>query len=181
MRLPVLRRGVIFAALVLIASSAATQSLADVARKEEKRRNGARTSSKILTNADLAADPRALEPITESATPAPPPPVATAATLTPPPAPGNASVAGATPAAPRTEELDEQLWRRRAAEYRARLAKAQQDVKSLSAAAHKDPREQARAEALLEKAQVTLNRTEDALRLFEMQADVARVPKNWIQ
>lgn len=183
-RLPIVLPIATLAALALLASSASAQSLGDVARKEEARRAAVKATAKakVLTNADLAADPRAGEPppLATVAAPAPPPTTAVAA---PAGAPGNASagvvMAAAAPEAKPKE--DETYWRRRAAEHRARIEKAQKGVDALAGAAHEDPREQARVAALVKKAQDELTRANDALRLLVMQADIAGVPAAWVK
>lgn len=184
MSLPVIARTVIVGALVVIASSASAQSLGDVARQEEARRAAVKAAAraKVLTNADLAADPRAgaPAPLATVAVPASPPAAAVAA---PAGAPGNDSAGGVmAAAAPETKpKEDEALWRRRAAEHRDRLAKAQQRVNSLAGAPAQDPREQARMAELLKKAQDELRRADEAQRLLVMQADVAGIPPAWIK
>lgn len=179
----------IVAALALLASSASAQSLADVARQEEARRAAVKAAAKakVLTNASLAADPRAAgmasEPSAAMAAPAPQP--AAAAVAAPASAnPGNASagaVAAAAPPATKPKE-DEAAWRKRAADLRARVDNAQQAVDRFTTGTPaEDPREQARVEASKKKAQDTLTRAEDALRLLIMQADVAGVPADWVK
>ncbi|MDO8681246.1 MAG: hypothetical protein Q7R30_22230 [Acidobacteriota bacterium] len=66
MSLPVIARTVIVGALVVIASSASAQSLGDVARQEEARRAAVKAAAraKVLTNADLAADPTTAADVT---------------------------------------------------------------------------------------------------------------------
>lgn len=188
MSLPVIARTVMVGALVVIASSASAQSLADVARQEEARRAAVKAAAraKVLTNADLAADPRAdgvaAAPSAASAALAPAPAAAASA-----PAganPGNVSAGAVVAAAPpdAKPKEDEASWRRRAADLRARVEKAQKAVDVFATGTPaEDPREQARVDALRKRAQDTLTRAEDALRLLIMQADVAGVPPAWVQ
>ena len=168
MRLAIVSRIATVAALALLASSASAQSLADVARQEEARRAAVKAAAKakVLTNASLAADPRAAgmasEPSAAMAAPAPQP-------------------AAAAPPATKPKE-DEAAWRKRAADLRARVDNAQQAVDRFTTGTPaEDPREQARVEASKKKAQDTLTRAEDALRLLIMQADVAGVPPDWVK
>jgi len=166
----------VIAAFVASASSSSAQSLADVAKKEEARRGSVQKSSKTLTNADLVADPIGTKPTAVSVDVAPAP--------APAPAPANASAPAApetTPASLTKPALDEVYWRNKAADLRAKLATAKREVESLSSANHADPREQARTATLLKQRQAVLKRAEDAYSLFGMQADVAGVPKAWIE
>lgn len=185
MSLPVIARIVIVGALVVIASSATAQSLGDVARQEEARRAAVKAAAraKVLTNADLAADPNtgATAPASAVAVPAPP----AASVVAPASAsPGNASVAAVTAAAPADTKPkeDEASWRRRAADLRARVEKAQKMVDGFAGGtAAEDPREQARVETLIKRAQNELTRAGDALRRLMMQADAAGVPPAWVR
>ncbi len=159
---------VILTVAVLSASSSAAQSLGELAKIEQTRRSSVRTATKALTNADLAADPNKADP-------------SVSAEVLPLPSSAPAQAAPTTPAAPSTPKLDETAWRRKAAELRANIARAEQFVESFSDVTHADPREQARTGNLKKKRQAALVRAEDAYRLFQMQADVARIPKEWIQ
>lgn len=190
MSLPVIARIVIVGALVVIASSASAQSLGDVARQEEARRAAVKAAAraKVLTNADLAADPNtgATAPASAVAVPAPP----AASVVAPASAsPGNASAAAvtaagvtaATPADTKPKE-DEASWRRRAADLRARVEKAQKAVDGFTGGTSaEDPREQARVETLMKRAQNELTRAGDAFRRLMMQADAAGVPPEWVR
>lgn len=178
----------ILSALALTASLASAQSLADVARQEEARRAAVKAAAKakVLTNASLAADPRAAgavpAPPAASTAPAPPPAAAVAAPASA--TPGNASAGAVATAAPpdAKPKEDEAAWRRRTADLRARVEKAQQAVDVFTnGTPGEDPREQARFEASRKKAQEALTRAEDALRLLMMQADVAGVPPAWVR
>lgn len=164
----------LLAALVLIATPVAAQSLADVARSEDARRGAVRATSKTYTNADLRPDPTTPQPDPAAATPAVP------GDANAPAATEGQAAAGAPPE-PVEEKLDEKFWRSRAASIRARIQKAQQGVESLSGATHQDPREQAKVETLLKRAQGILERAESAQREFEVSAAAAKVPKDWIQ
>lgn len=184
MSLPVIVRTVIVGALVVIASSASAQSLGDVARQEEARRAAVKAAAraKVLTNADLAADPNTGATAPESAVAVPAPPAASA--VAPASASsGNASVAvtAATPADTKPKE-DEASWRRRAADLRARVEKAQKTLDGFTnGTPAEDPREQARVETLMKRAQNELTRAGDTFRRLMMQADAAGVPPEWVR
>lgn len=169
---------VAIAALVVTASSAAAQSLADVARREEQRRAAIRTPARTISNAGLTRDsfvPPAPVSVQPSAT--------TSSTDTPPTAPANAGAvaAVAAPAPDAKPKEDETYWRWRAGEYRARAAKAQTAVDGFAGVPQDDPREQARIAPRLKAAQEALKRANDQLRLLETQADVAGIPMDWIK
>jgi len=153
------------------ASHAAAQSLAEVARQEEARRRTARPAARTYTNASLPPDsyPAA------AAAPAAPTSVAASAPAS------TSEVATASRSGPAREAPSEPMWRQRAVEYRARTEAARKQLESLTGAEHQDPREQAMLEALRQRRQTALSLAEDAQRLFEMQADAARIPRAWIQ
>ena len=166
-----------FVLAVAMASATSTifaQSLADIARQEEARRDSIRKPSKTFTNSSLSADPdqrsaAARTIVPPSTTPLPAPP-------------GNVSPAVEAPTAVKAETaLDEKQWRSQATALRARLTVARKAVEAMAGASHPDQREQALLEAHRARLQVVLTRAEEAQRLFEMQADAAKVPKAWIQ
>ena len=164
---------VAIAALAVNASPASAQSLGDVAKREELRRTAVPKPSKTYSNAELKAD------IT-----APPAPVdaqpSDAPSLTNTPSGASAAVEPPAPVAKPKE--DEAAWRWRAGEIRDRLAKAQKRADAFTGATPAaDPREQARTDVLIKRAQDELRLAVDAQRLFEMQADVAGVPVAWIK
>ncbi len=154
--------------LVATALPAYPQSLAEVARKEEARRAQVRVKSRVFTNSSLSPAPES------PAAPAPPAPPTSAMPVTP----GNSSTATVAP--PVVAPLDEREWRSRAASLRAQLDVATKELAALAGAAHDDPKEQALLESIRRRRQAALTRAEDALRLFEIQADAAKVPKAWI-
>lgn len=185
---PVIARIVIVGALVVIASSASAQSLGDVARQEEARRAAVKAAAraKVLTNASLTADPNAGATAPVVAVPAP-----TGASVVAPASAttANASVAAvtagavtaATPVDAKPKE-DEATWRRRAADLRARVEKAQKAVDNFTnGTPAEDPREQARIETLMKRAQGELTRAGDAFRRLMTQADAAGVPFEWVR
>lgn len=183
MSLPVIARIVIVGALAVLASSASAQSLGDVARQEEARRAAVKAAAraKVLTNASLTADPNAGATAPVVAVPASPAAsvVAPASATT-----ANASVAAvtaATPADAKPKE-DQASWRRRAADLRARVEKAQKAVDSFTnGTPAEDPRERARGEVVMKRAQNELTRAGDALSRLMTQADAAGVPFEWVR
>lgn len=175
----------ILAALVLMASSVSAQSLGDVARQEEARRSAVKAASKakVLTNADLSADPTAVDPVAAPSAEAASSVAVAAVTAAASTSAATDSAAAVTAAAPEVKlKEDEGLWRKRAVEHRARLAGAQKKVDSLLGAAPKtDQREQGRTDLQIKRAQEELRRADEAQRLLIMQADVAGIPVTWIK
>lgn len=163
----------VLAAWSWTASAQSTPSLADVARQEEARRSQTRKPARVLTNADLSAGPNAVEkPATAKETPA--------ATAKPTETPASADMAK-TDAAPAKTEESEKVWRARADRLQSTLDAARAAVAAASKPSPSDdPREQAMLAKVLNTAKKQLEDAEQQWRLFEMQADVARVPKAWI-
>lgn len=149
-----------------LAAAASAQSLGDVAKREESRRARVAAPARAYTNADLASDPYA---------PAAPAPVA------PAPAPAADAQPAPSAAAEEPDPMVEADWRHRAAALRRRVEESRAAVAALDKPAEGTAREQERLATLLERARAKLERAENDLRLFEMQADVARVPKTWIR
>ncbi len=162
--------------VMALAPPALAQSLVEVAKQEEARRSAVRSPSKVFTNSGLSTAPE--QPPIAGPVPAPAPAKTTAA-----PVSGNSSATATTasaPAAAKGSQLDEKLWRTRAASLRAKVAQASKEMAALAGASHADPREQALLDAIRTRRQAALSQAEDALRLFEMQADVAGVPSAWL-
>jgi len=165
---------------LLVALPAESQSLAEVAKREEARRKATPDAVKIYTNEDLTPDftePTEVAP-TEAAS------AEVAPTAETPSGNASPSVASGQPpvAAARAEPpLDEALWRRRAAGIKVQVDKARADVAALDKPPVDDAGEQAKIAKLLATAKTLLDRAEDAWRLFLMQADAARVPADWIK
>ncbi len=166
---------VAIAALVVTASSASAQALGDVAKREELRRSAVPKPSKTYSNAELKAD------------------------FTAPPAPVDAqpSAAPSSTSTPRKRQRRAPPWnrrRRRPSPWKTkrpgvgapeRFAPGWRRHRKWSMAsppnARDDPREQARTDELIKRAQDELRRAVDAQRLLEMQADVAGMPVAWIK
>ena len=172
------------AAFCCSASPAASQSLGDVAKKEEARRVAVRAKARTITNADLGTDPReapaaaAAAGQTPEATMAAPAAGAAAA-------PGNASGDAQAPQAPvaatKEDVPPEAWWRTRAQAARARIVKTRQGVEELAGPPSEDERQRAKVAKLLKSAQEALARAENDLHNLEMHADVAGIPKTWIK
>jgi len=166
------------AAFCCSASPAASQSLGDVAKKEEARRSAVRAASKKVTNADLGADPREAS---ATATTGQAPAESMAAV-----APGTASADGqaaAEPAvaAPKEDVQPEAWWRTRAQSVRARIANMRKGVEDLTGPPSENALQRAKVEKRLKSAQEALARAETDLHTLEMHADVAGIPKDWIR
>jgi hypothetical protein len=125
---------VVVAALAVTASSAVAQSLADVARQEEARRKAIASSGKVYTNENLDSQPAPQGTAQSAGQPAQPAaPTTPAAPATPaapgvPGAPGsNAQPSTQTSTTPKTEAE----WRKRMADERDALSRAQIFVEAL--------------------------------------------------
>jgi hypothetical protein len=101
----------IAAALVLISvAHASAQSLGDVARKEEERRKGVKSTGKVYTNDQLKSEP--LPAVTPATTPAASAPSAPATSPDP------------APADPVPDKGDEKAWRKRITDAREALERS---------------------------------------------------------
>jgi hypothetical protein len=107
---------IMVAAFILIgAASASAQSLADIARQEEARRKAVAGAGKVYTNEKLQPEPPPSPGSVPAATPAPAAPAA----------PGAAGAKPADPAAPGGAAKTEAEWKKRIADERDALARAQ--------------------------------------------------------
>lgn len=170
------------------------QSLAEIAAKEQARREKIQKPSPVYTNKDL-------EP---SSRPAPPPPAADAGTPTAPEADEEAvTEEGAPPAegeAPEEEEdlaKQEEMWRSRITEARAALERSQMFAEALQSrinalwadfTARDDPAQRAVIEAERRKAIAQLDRVKaeivaqtKAIADIEEEARRAGVPPGWLR
>ena len=179
-----------FAAVVLVSCAAGTaraQSLGDVAKQEEARREKVKTPAKVYTNKDLGAPPALAEPAKPAdaaATPGTPP----AAT---PPVADDKDKKDAGPAkdqkywSERKKQLDAKLERDRV------LADAMQSrINGLTAdfSARSDPaqraqieRDRQRAVAEFDSLQKTIKDDQKALSDFDEEARKASVPPGWLR
>jgi len=171
---------IVLLAALLLATPAAAQSLVEVAKKEEARRNAVSKPSQVYTNANLTPNPQSKGDDSPVA-----PPLAPGGTPGNPAA-GTAKADGAVAQEPakkaqQEEKLDEEWWRGRAASLKARIEKAREAVAAVSMPATGDEREQAMIAGLLKRAQEVLDRAERDYELFQQQADATKVPKSWVQ
>ena len=123
---------VLVAVLVAGAGPAAAQSLAEIARKEQARREAVRAPGKTYTNADLSSEPapsetpdRAVRQESPTETPA-----AESAEPSPDTRTGETPAVEPDPLLP--GGIDEAGWRRRAAGLRNRVASAQKALDAVS-------------------------------------------------
>lgn len=174
----------VLAVVLLMAAPAEAQPLADVARKEQARREAVPTPGKAYTNGDLTPD-RTGAPTSEApaaATGASPVQEAdgdTAATaggaVSREPAAGDAAAGQAEP------RLDEAYWRRQARVLRGRVEKAREALAVVSGPSEGNERQQARVAELRAAAEGVLTRAEATLAAFEREARTLNVPAEWIR
>ncbi len=168
----------IAAALLLVAAPAftQTQSLAELARQEGARRAGpGKKATKVHTNADLApaiAEQPASAPSTggfES--------VSTGGNVS-----ADEIIARSVEQVGNTvSKENEGTWRARAAGFRSRLDAARKDLAAVDLPSpSSDPREQRKLDSLRQRAQRRLEQAEAAWGVFETEANVAKIPKDWI-
>jgi hypothetical protein len=89
--------------------------------------------------------------------------------------------AAAAPGVEPEPRPDQTTWRRRAHSVRQQIENARQQIDALQRPPHKDPREEAKIEALRQRARESLAASENELRLFVIEAELAKVPMAWIQ
>jgi hypothetical protein len=176
--------------VVLAADTASAQSLGDVARREAERRNQQARAGKTYTNEDLDA----VAPSETPATPAPATEPAPLITTTKPsgvviqedPTKGTLNI-NAPPAA---SNRDEQYWRRRSRDLRARLAALRANIaatqKRLDAleAGPQTPaaaRERTLTTATLSSLQSDLKLRNDDIAQLRTFAESQKVPPAWLE
>jgi type IV secretory pathway VirB10-like protein len=175
------------AALVLVvAGLASAQSLADVARREEARRQHIKTPSKVLTNKDLKP----------SESPPPPPP-ADAPAAAPADGTAQAPADGATTSDEDKRAEDEQTWRKKMADARTALDRSQMYLDALQSkinalwadfTARDDPAQRAQIESERKRALAEFDRVKGeieaekkAIADLEEEARKAGVPAGWLR
>jgi len=188
MRVPALFASVVvFACVVAPVRPAGAQSLGDVGKKEEARREQVKQPSKTYTNKDLGAPPRVVETTPTDAKPA--------------------NAAGATPAPAADDKAkdakdsgpakDQKYWSTRKKELDAKLERdkvladaMQSRINGLSAdfAARSDPaqravieRDRQRAVAELDNLNKALKDDQKAIADFDEEARKASVPPGWLR
>jgi hypothetical protein len=176
---------IVFACAVATAHPAGAQSLAEVGKKEEERRDKVKQPSKSYTNKDLGAPPQVFAtPPTDAAKPA------DAAGATPAPAAGD-KPKDSGPA------KDQKYWSGRKKELDAKLERdkvladaMQSRINGLSAdfAARADPvqrgiieRDRQRAVAELASLNKALKDDQKAIADFDEEARKASVPPGWLR
>ena len=192
-------RAAVVALLLVGAPAVSAQSLADIARQEEARRQSIGTPGKVYTNDSLRSEP----PPTAAVPAAPAPPAASA----PAPAPGaqapqvtpapeaGAAPAGQSPAAPAPQTEAE--WRKRITSERDALSRAQTFADALQSQVNAlntdfvnrdDPIQRAAVAAALQKALAELDRVKQEIQQHQkaitgIQDDARRagVPAGWVR
>ncbi|MDP1568884.1 MAG: hypothetical protein Q8L86_02685 [Vicinamibacterales bacterium] len=167
--------------LLCVVTPAASQSLADVAKKEQARREAVAGAGKVYTNGDLtpdpmgtaAAEPGVVAPVSEPAEEA----GAAAVPAADPAEPGAVDPAATEPG-PR---LDEAYWRRQVASRRARVEEAREKLARVSGPSEGNERQLARVAELKATAEGVLARAEASLAALEREARTLGVPEAWIR
>lgn len=174
---------VVFACVVATACPSGAQSLGDVAKKEEERREQVKQPSKSYTNKDLGAPPQVFADGAKPATPA-------AAT----PAAGDTAKEAPKDTGP---AKDQKYWSARKKELDAKLERdkvladaMQSRINGLAAdfAARSDPaqrgvieRDRQRAIAELDSLNKALKDDQKAIADFDEEARKASVPPGWLR
>jgi len=185
MRVPALFASVVgFACVVAPVRPAGAQSLGDVGKKEEARREQVKQPSKTYTNKDLGAPPRVVETT----------PTTNAAAATPAPAADDKAKDAPKDSGP---ARDQKYWSGRKKELDAKLERdkvladaMQSRINGLSAdfAARADPaqravieRDRQRAVAELDSLNKALKDDQKAIADFDEEARKASVPPGWLR
>ena len=182
------------AALILAASAAQAQSLADVARQEAERRKAVTSSGKVYTNDTLRAEPPPSTP--PPVAPAAPPAAEPAPAAAPPCAPASPAPAGGAPATPPAPQTEAD-WRTRVATARDALARAQTFAEALQSRINAlttdfvnrdDPSqrdviatERQKALAELERVKQEIGQQQKAIAAIQDEARRAGVPAGWVR
>jgi hypothetical protein len=165
-----------------------SQSLADVARQEEARRKAVAGSGKVYTNDSLQPEPPS------SGTPGPPPATAAAPT---PPAQGADASKPAEPATGSTAAKTEADWKKRIADERDALSRAQIFAEALQSRINvlsadfvnvDDPAkrnvvaaERTKALAELDRVKAEIQQHQKAITDIQTEARKAGVPAGWVR
>jgi hypothetical protein len=175
------------AAVLLMASMAAAQSLGDLARTEQARRQSVKSSGKVYTNTTLQS--------AGSESPAPPSPPA--AKATPPKAPATTTPAAMSSPPASDRSKDEKYWRDRITAGRAAVQRSQAFFDALQSqinglyaefVAMGDPVqrgriEKKRTEAMAEQGRVKADIAQQTKEIaaIEDEARRASVPAGWLR
>jgi len=179
----------IIAGLLLAATAAGAQSLADVAKREEERRKSVRSPGKVYTNDSLRSEP----PPSVAAPAQPATPDVQPATPAEPPAAGGQSPAPEKTPAPQTETE----WRQGIATSREALSRAQIFAEALQSRVNAlstdfvnrdDPAQREVVAAERQKALTELDRVKQeiqqhqkAIAGIQEEARRAGVPAGWVR
>ena len=177
------------AAVLAISAAASAQTLGDVARQEEARRQTVKAQAKVYTNDTLRPDPSSTRPATAGAPGSAP---ASAPDATKP----GATSAPAADAATKDGAKDEAYWKKRMADAREAVERAkifaealQTRINSLSNdwAARDDPYQRAKISADRDKAMAELGRVQKevldgtkAIAAIQEEARKAGAPAGWV-
>jgi hypothetical protein len=178
---------IMVAALMLVgAATASAQSLADIARQEEARRKAVSGSGKVYTNEALQPEPPPSPGSVPPATPAPAAPPAAAD--------GNKPAAPATPGAGTKTETE---WKKRIADERDALSRAQifaealqsrinvlsADFVNVDDPARRDVVAADRQKALseLDRVKTEIQAHQKAITDIQTEARKAGVPAGWVR
>jgi hypothetical protein len=191
------------AGALALAATAAAQSLAEVAKKEEARRKRITTPSRVYTDKDVKPADRPAPPAPAATDPAEAAGEATGADAaqTPPEGGGEAAQPGEDAGEPLTEEQEreqqEQQWRGRMAQARSSLERSQMFAEALQSrinalwadfTARDDPAQRAAIDAERKKALAQLDRVRadivaqtKAIADIEEEARRAGIPPGWLR
>jgi hypothetical protein len=188
-------RGTVAALMLVLAGTASAQSLADIARQEEARRKTVAGAGKVYTNEALQPEPPPSPGSAPAATPAPATPAAPA---TPPAAPGTEGAAKpADPAPAGATPKTEAEWKKRVADERDGLSRAQVFAEALQSRINvlsadfvnvDDPAKRTVVGADRDKAVAELNRVKQEIQerqkkitAIQDEARRAGVPAGWVR
>jgi hypothetical protein len=178
------------ASLAAAQTAPSTKPLADVAKKEEERRNQTKKPTKVYTNSDLKPEPS--KPVAA-------PPSVVAATAAGNARPGNATPGNATPGAPAAvvEVKDQAYWQSRIKTARDQVQRLQIFADSLQSRINAlytdfvnrdDPAQRSKIEAdrktalaELERVKKELDEATKSITAIEDEARRAGVPPGWLR
>ena len=179
-------RSMVVALIFCAAATASAQSLADTARQEEARRKGVAGAGKVYTNEALKPEPPPSPGSIPPATPAPATPPAAAGADKP-----------ADPAAPGATPKTEAEWKKRIADERDALSRAQTFAEALQSRINvlsadfvnvDDPAkrdvvaaDRQRALSELDKVKVEIQAHQKKITDIQTEARKAGVPAGWVR
>jgi hypothetical protein len=180
-------RSMVAAFILISAASASAQSLADIARQEEARRKAVAGAGKVYTNEALQPEPPPSPGSVPAATPAPAAPAT----------PGADAAKPADPAAPGGAAKTEAEWKKRIADARDALSRAQIFAEALQSRINvlsadfvnvDDPAQRTVVGSERDKALAELNRVKQEIQTHQKmitaiqdEARKAGVPAGWVR